>query len=1224
MRTFVIALLLIVLLCSASIGANILNNPGFEPYPSTGGCLMPGPGSVLYGQNGWDYTFVDNGGFPIADTELGSANYRGQKPTIHGGSDAVRFYNYDWDSPAKVIGSQDVLVVPDAQYTASIWVATVGKFGSAAGGSDSDVAGLSIDFLDNTGAVIESDIAKVTVSDVNPDYRQITVTFAAHSTEYGPISRVRFNFYTQVTADLDPLSIDDGFDAYVVFDDAELDGPAVMTSVNGTVTNAYTGDPISDAIVKCNDETTTTDAAGTYALNVRLGSVIPINVEKVGYCTDSRTVNTSISSNPVDFKLVDTPANNLLANPSFEPYATNGNIQVTVPTAQTKYGWTYDFIKPDGYSGDFWCGVDDETTAGGAGWGGPAVIHSGAQALRMYNISFGGTAWLAHIEGSQFVAASPNTDYKGSAYVYTYGMFGQYDIEKAGIQITEFNGDKQPLTVHECMLSGYVDGIDYFRPVALMFKTGSQTAYIKYALVGWLAQAHTAAHLVFDDAVFDGPSLNGVISGTVNDQDGKPIPGVKVSVGNLSVSTDAAGEYRIGVASGSYKVVFNKDGYYSENRYADVGGLDCTVDVSMFLFPQHNLLVNPSFEPAVPSQITATGDTFDQTYNYWRYRFLGAEANHAVDNESVAANFWSGPAMVHSGSEAVRLFMFPWPSSTGTFDISQDVLATHGKSYKASAWILANGAFGTNGDEKAGVVVDILDTAGNVIYADYASAYITDSANLYRFVKCEFVTPDGTGYIRYRLRSVLNNRYLDARVVFDDAALDGEALVKTVQGHVTDINGNEIAGANVTCGGSSTSTNNNGFYSLQSPAGNQRVIVTKSGFCTEQKDVEIGFDDIGVDFVLSPAPVINCLNNPGFELNATNGQILGSEGWTGSQYGWNYAFNGSNANHGIDNEGIAAGFWGAPAVVHSGNNALRLFCYPWPSDPVVIEASQTVPAVPSLDYAAGVWVNAYGDFGTNPIDYAGFQIDLLDTSGKVINDNYAEKSVTTPTNTGMKHLYQSFKTTPDTSYIKYTLHGVIAERWEVAHITFDDAVLGFDSVQQQAGSVADLKSMADGSLVKLNNAVVSAAFDGFFYAEDANRVSGIRVISPTVVTAGDDVSIVGVMKTVGGERCISAVNVIDIGAGGSIIEPLGIVGRTANDNNLAVGLLIRTWGHVTHVDDTTAYISDGSGSDLRVVLPTSASVNEGAYIIVKGVLGKTSTEVGNVPVVFAIEEYEVK
>ncbi len=69
---------------------------------------------------------------------------------------------------------------------------------------------------------------------------------------------------------------------------------------------------------------------------------------------------------------------------------------------------------------------------------------------------------------------------------------------------------------------------------------------------------------------------------------------------------------------------------------------------------------------------------------------------------------------------------------------------------------------------------------------------------------------------------------------------------------------------------------------------------------------------------------------------------------------------------------------------------------------------------------------------------------------------------------------------------------------------------------------AQSKLISDGTQVSLSAATVSAAFNGYFYAQDANRTSGVRVVWSQPVSEGSTVDVIGTMVTVDGERRINA------------------------------------------------------------------------------------------------------
>lgn len=161
-----------------------------------------------------------------------------------------------------------------------------------------------------------------------------------------------------------------------------------------------------------------------------------------------------------------------------------------------------------------------------------------------------------------------------------------------------------------------------------------------------------------------------------------------------------------------------------------------------------------------------------------------------------------------------------------------------------------------------------------------------------------------------------------------------------------------------------------------------------------------------------------------------------------------------------------------------------------------------------------------------------------------------------------------------------------------------------------------LKYLPDGALLHLLDRVVSASFFGFFYTEEPDRSSAIRVDAEYAYpNPGDLVEISGVMTTSNGERSILVdtedpthfVNVISGNC--PVPSPLGMtnkcvgggaagphtpaVGSSAGLNN--TGLLVTAWGRVTtdvnyapagtpyyYIDDGAALEGEPGCTGLRV------------------------------------------
>src|SRR5690554_5200820 len=98
--------------------------------------------------------------------------------------------------------------------------------------------------------------------------------------------------------------------------------------------------------------------------------------------------------------------------------------------------------------------------------------------------------------------------------------------------------------------------------VSLLFPLGSIAQYQVITLPPPIESS-------LENAVFDTPAqiMDVAVSGTVTDQNGKPLPGVTIIVEGSSAGTvtDLAGKYNLEVPEGS-SLVFSFVGYRSETR----------------------------------------------------------------------------------------------------------------------------------------------------------------------------------------------------------------------------------------------------------------------------------------------------------------------------------------------------------------------------------------------------------------------------------------------------------------------------------------------------------------------------------------------------------------------------------------------------------------------------------------------------------------------------------
>ncbi len=152
------------------------------------------------------------------------------------------------------------------------------------------------------------------------------------------------------------------------------------------------------------------------------------------------------------------------------------------------------------------------------------------------------------------------------------------------------------------------------------------------------------------------------------------------------------------------------------------------------------------------------------------------------------------------------------------------------------------------------------------------------------------------------------------------------------------------------------------------------------------------------------------------------------------------------------------------------------------------------------------------------------------------------------------------------------------------------------------------KYLPDGANAALYDWIVTAAFNGYFYAESPGRLSGLLIFSSAPVQEGTVVVVRGVTSTAGGERRMNATSVTvrgnatvpgafgmplsSLGGGPVGASTPGITGGSGLNN---VGLLVRGSGKVTQIGSGYLYIDDGS--NLKDGTATGQYENIGVRVI---------------------------
>ncbi len=175
------------------------------------------------------------------------------------------------------------------------------------------------------------------------------------------------------------------------------------------------------------------------------------------------------------------------------------------------------------------------------------------------------------------------------------------------------------------------------------------------------------------------------------------------------------------------------------------------------------------------------------------------------------------------------------------------------------------------------------------------------------------------------------------------------------------------------------------------------------------------------------------------------------------------------------------------------------------------------------------------------------------------------------------------------------------------------------------GGISDLKLVADGQPADVIG-TVSAAWPDFFYVEDTDRTSGLRVEKTGyLATVGDAVEVTGSMATLeSGERYIAANGVAP--SAGTVLAPVFMTNKALGGTDFGnpsagqgqigvkdgtglnnIGLFVKTCGKVSSTAGLdTIYIDDGSGVNLEAFDPlgfVGYSVLTGDYVQVTGISG---------------------
>lgn len=184
-------------------------------------------------------------------------------------------------------------------------------------------------------------------------------------------------------------------------------------------------------------------------------------------------------------------------------------------------------------------------------------------------------------------------------------------------------------------------------------------------------------------------------------------------------------------------------------------------------------------------------------------------------------------------------------------------------------------------------------------------------------------------------------------------------------------------------------------------------------------------------------------------------------------------------------------------------------------------------------------------------------------------------------------------------------------------------------------------SLADGSPLALAGKVVTHSTSGAFWIEEMDRSAALKVLSPTGVSRGDQVTVAGVLGLSGPQRALTAGEVAVTASGQALPVPVRMANKTLGGESFNAatpglagavglynaGLLVTTWGAVTAVDSTDPqnklfYLNDGSGlqdgsgnTGVRVRIGSQSEPTLGSLVLVTGIVELETIGAGAAPVI---------
>lgn len=316
------------------------------------------------------------------------------------------------------------------------------------------------------------------------------------------------------------------------------------------------------------------------------------------------------------------------------------------------------------------------------------------------------------------------------------------------------------------------------------------------------------------------------ISGRVVDGAGNPLRSATISASGVSASTDANGNYRLGISAGGHNLTARKDGYVSAQRGPisvdpgeDVTGIDFRLQgnagtISGLVRRGNDALVSTTVV-AIRQDGARSSVTTDRS-GAFRFGLSDGVYTISVDREGIQSNPATYQVQLQAG-QTVSDRNFAMRENTGRIfgNVSSAAGAVNTPAITVVQVGNANRRFQTNGNVQGSFTLSV---PAGVRYE------VTATKQGYSSVT---ITPNDTLQVGAEIRG-------DIRL---------ERLPCQITGVVT-LGGNAFANAEVAASGANgsfrTTSDRSGRYSLAVAAGQYHMTATQQGYTTAESDLSLG------------------------------------------------------------------------------------------------------------------------------------------------------------------------------------------------------------------------------------------------------------------------------------------------------------------------------------------------------------------------------------------------